>query len=60
MECTVTDPHNIFKSHFCFVKNYNRNLSTINIGFTTNKPLDNLMVSLVTTYIIDMDVGDHK
>ena len=47
MECTLTDPNKIFKSHFCFIKNYNRNSSTMNIGFTTNKPFDKLMVSII-------------
>lgn len=44
VECSVVDPQKTIESHYCFIKNYSRNLSTFSLGIYTIKPLENFMV----------------
>lgn len=41
---------NSTKSHFCFVKNYNRNVSTMNFGFILNRELNQMFLKYSVDY----------
>ena len=44
---------NTTSTHFCFVKNFNRNLSTMNFGFTLNRDLNQMFLK----YTFDFKYG---
>lgn len=41
---------NTTKNHFCFVKNFNRNVSTMNYGFFLNRPLNQMFIKFSIDY----------
>lgn len=41
---------NSTKSHFCFVKNYSRNVSTLNYGFNLNRELNQMFLKFSVDY----------
>lgn len=44
---------NTITNHFCFVKNYNRNVSTLNFGFTLTRDLNKVFLK----YSVDFKYG---
>ena len=45
IQCKVSEANRIVENHYCFIKNYNRNVSSLSLGLKLKKEVNKFYVS---------------